>query len=64
MNTITLAVGVFVGMYIGNPQFKEQADNTIKQLIGQGINTLNAMDNPSSEQGGDSNVHSTEKSHD
>jgi len=34
-------MGVFAGMYMGNPRFRASMDATVKKAIGYGIDTLN-----------------------
>ena|GEM_PF-3754166 len=37
----TLIMGVFAGMYMGNPRFRASMDATIKKAVGYSIDTLN-----------------------
>jgi len=36
-----LALGLFVGAYLNNPQLRQTVDTAVKKAVGLGIDTLN-----------------------
>ena len=41
-----LALGVFLGLYAGNPRFKGQIDRALKDALGKGVDILNKGTTP------------------
>ena len=41
-----LVLGVFLGLYAGNPRFKGQVDRALKDALGKGVDMLNKGTTP------------------